>query len=88
MIVILLGLLDIVAGLTMFSLKFSTFLTPLAWIFTIIIFGRSLLYIKSFASVVDIIVSIIFIFSLIGFYNIATYIGIIWLIQKGVVSFL
>jgi len=86
MIVILLGLLDILAGLSIFTLKFS-------WgqsLVTFLIIGlvaKSLISIKSFASIIDLIVACIFIAAILGQVNILTYIGVIWLLQKGIISF-
>lgn len=86
MIVILLGILDIFAGLSIFSLK-------LAWgpmlvtIFVIYLLGKSLLSLKSFASIIDIFTAILFIIAIFNGVTALTYVGTIWLIQKGIISF-
>jgi len=86
MIVILLGLLDILAGLSIFTLKFSWGPT-LVTFFVACLIGKSLISLKSFAGIIDLIVACIFIAALLGQVNILTYIGIVWLLQKGIISF-
>ena len=87
MIVILLGLLDILAGLSIFTLKF-TWGAPVVIFFTIYLLVKSLPYIKSFASILDALVAIIFISAVIGYtLPILNVLSALWLIQKGVVSF-
>lgn len=85
MIVILLGILDIIAALSPFTLGFSwgsKFVT-IAIIYLLI---KSIPFIKSFASIVDILVAIVFIVAVLTQPSIITYIGSIWLIQKGIIS--
>lgn len=86
MIVWILGILDILAGLSIFSLYFP-WGTLVVWCFIFYLLAKSLPFIKSFASIVDIIVAIIFIVTILGYTGIWTYLGVIWLVQKGVASF-
>lgn len=86
MIVILLGILDILAGISIFALKFS-WGAPIVWFFVMYLIAKSLPFLKSVASIIDIIVACIFIFGILGQWNILTYLGALWLIQKGIVSF-
>ena len=82
----ILGLLDILAGVTLFSIKFSPVLLPLTLLFAFYLIGKSIAYFKTFASVVDIFVGIIMIFAVLDIYNIFTYLSILWLLQKGILS--
>ncbi|MDP3728118.1 MAG: hypothetical protein Q8R18_01555 [bacterium] len=86
MIVIILGILDILAGLSIFTINFSW--GPMFIGFcSLYLIAKSLPYLKSFASIMDIIVAGIFIFALLGYANtIISAIAALWLIQKGVVS--
>jgi hypothetical protein len=87
MIVIILGIIDLLAAGVLFSLNFTTALIPLAWILTLILAVKSLMFLKSFASVIDLLVVIVFVFAILGITNVLTALGILWLIQKGIVSF-
>lgn len=82
----ILGILDILAGVTLFSLKFSSFFLPIAFLFGVYLIIKSLIFFKTFASVVDILVGIIIILATLGEYNILTYLSIVWLLQKGLLS--
>ncbi|MSR86496.1 hypothetical protein EXS74_03825 [Candidatus Woesearchaeota archaeon] len=87
MIVFILGLLDILAGLSIFTLGFSW--GPVLISFLVLyLLAKSLPFITSPASIVDISVALVFIIAILGYSNtILNAICAIWLIQKGVVSF-
>jgi len=88
MIVILLGILDIFAGLSIFTLHF-TWGPALISFFIAYLTIKSLPFIKSIASIIDILVAGIFIFALLGYtIQLLNILGALWLIQKGIVSFL
>ena len=82
----ILGLLDILAGVTLFSIKFFPVLLPIALLFAFYLIGKSIAYFKTFASVVDIFVGIIMIIAVFDIYNLFTYLSILWLLQKGILS--
>ncbi len=86
MIILLLGLLDILTGLSIFTLNFSWGPT-LVWFFVLCLIGKSLISLKSIAGIIDLLVAFIFIAAILGHTGILTYIGVVWLIQKGIVSF-
>ena len=86
MLVFLLGILDILAGLSIFTVGFSWGTTlVLLSIFYLLI--KSIPFITSPASMVDFSVAIVFIAALMGYFStLLNAICAIWLIQKGVVS--
>ena len=87
MIVIILGILDILAGLSIFTLKF-TWGATLVWFFTLYLIGKSLPFFKSIASILDMLVAAVFVFTIMGYaYPLVTILSALWLIQKGIVSF-
>lgn len=87
MIVLLLGILDILAGLSIFSLSLNWGSAVVAF-FAFYLIVKSLPYLKNPASIADLCVAIVFIAALLGYANvILNAISAIWLIQKGVVSF-
>lgn len=86
MLIHLLGLLDIFAGLSIFLLP-----TPwegLVWFAVFYLVAKSLLSLRSLASIVDLAVAILFVVALLGHTTPLVYIGTVWLVQKGVISFL
>ncbi len=85
MIILLLGILDIIAALSIFTLSFS-WGTSFVWFSIIYLLIKSLPFIKSFASIIDILVAITFIVAVLTHPTLITYLGSIWLIQKGIVS--
>jgi hypothetical protein len=87
MIIYLLGILDILAGLSLFSLRFEVGYF-IAALFTVYLFLKSLVFIKNWASYIDLIVVVLFIIALVGNFNFLTYIGVLWLLQKGAFSLL
>ena len=87
MIVFLLGLLDILAALSIFTLQFS-WGAPLVIFSVIYLVIKSLPYLKSFASIIDLLVACIFLFAVFGYaVPLLNVLGSLWLIQKGVISF-
>ena len=85
MFAIILGVLDIIAALSLFLLKFS--LAPwFAAIFAIYLLIKAVIFFRDFASIIDIFVVIIFVNALLGSFNILSWLAIIWLLQKGILS--
>ena len=85
MIVQLFGLLDIIAALSVVLLKFDIFIW-LSLVLGIYLIIKSLIFIKSLASWIDLICGIGMIISFIGFFSGFSWLVLIWLIQKGIFS--
>ena len=86
MMIYLLGVLDILAGLSLFLLKLDVnffqafFATYLA--------VKGIAFIRNFASLADILCSLLFFYALYsGYFGIFAYIAMFWLLQKGIFSF-
>lgn len=87
MIVFILGTLDILSGLSIFTLGFSWGPALISFLVLYLI-AKSLPYITNPASMVDLSVAVVYIVALLGYSNtILNAICALWLIQKGVVSF-
>ena len=86
MLILILGALDILAGLSIFFLG-SAWGSQLVGIFVIYLFAKSLLSLKSIASIIDLLVAVVFAISLLWSPSPLMYIGAVWLIQKGIISF-
>ena len=86
MLIFLLGLLDIFAGLSIFLLQTSW--VSIIWLAVLYLVVKSIVSLKSLASIADLAVAILFVFALIGSSSPLVYIGTVWLVQKGVISFL
>lgn len=87
MLIFILGIMDILAGLSIFMLG-SSLGPPVVWFFVLYLVAKSLPYLRSIASIIDIVVAIVFVFAILGYVNVFTYIGVLWLLQKGIISFL
>tara|TARA_Y100000310_G_C20377371_1_gene666374 strand:+ start:425 stop:739 length:315 start_codon:yes stop_codon:yes gene_type:complete len=85
MIIYILGILDILAGLSLFALRFEVGYFVAA-LFTIYLFLKSLVFIKSWPSYLDLAVVLLFVLAIVGNYNFFTYLGVLWLLQKGAFS--
>jgi hypothetical protein len=87
MVAFILGILDILGGISLFFARWDL-LINVCWFATIFILIKSLVFIKSFASVVDIVAVILSILAMTDvMYNWVTYIVVIWWLQKGISSF-
>jgi len=82
----LLGILDILSGIMMILLKY--FSLDFAWIFVFYLGIKSLIFIKSIVSIIDLVAVFFFILALFGIYNILTLVFAVWIIQKGFFSLL
>jgi hypothetical protein len=82
---IILGVVDLLAAASFLFLKFG-FLEHLAVFFMFFLIVKGLIFIKSFASIVDIICGVFLIMAYFGIYNIITWICFAWLLQKGFIS--
>ena len=85
MIIFILGIMDILSAISLFGIKFSMGMS-VAWVFFAYLLIKSILFIRSWSSVVDLIVAGLFLAAMLGWYNIFTAIGILWLLQKGIIS--
>jgi len=87
MVVFILGIIDVIAAIALIFVRWEM-LILVSWIATAIILIKAVAFIKSFASIIDLIIVVISILALMGvMYNWATYIAIAWLLQKGISSF-
>jgi len=82
----LLGILDILSGIMMILLKYFSF--DFAWIFIFYLGIKSLIFIKSIVSIIDLIAVLFFILAMFGIHNIITLIFAVWIVQKGFFSML
>jgi len=85
MLILLLGILDILAGISLLLLKFSMGYTIAAF-FTIYLLVKGVAFITNWTSWVDLTVVAIFILALFGNFNLLTYVAVVWLLQKGIFS--
>lgn len=87
MIIYLFGLLDILAGISLLLLKFNVDFYGL--IFASYLVVKGIIFLRYLVSIADIIAGLTFFYAIYtGHFNIVSYIVIIWLIQKGVFSFM
>lgn len=84
MIVKLFGLLDILAGISLFLLKFG-FLKYFALVLAIYLIVKGVMFF-GFPGVMDIFSGIVIIIAIFSVFNVVYYIFIIWLVQKGLIS--
>lgn len=82
----LLGFLDVLAAINLILIKFS--FDSLAILFSIYLIIKGLVYIKDLISIVDIICGVVILMAFYGYYNIFTWLVVLWLLQKGIVSLL
>tara|TARA_Y100000310_G_scaffold159627_1_gene159331 strand:+ start:85695 stop:85970 length:276 start_codon:yes stop_codon:yes gene_type:complete len=87
MILKILGLSDILAAVVLIFWGLDINLVSISWIFVIYLFLRSIIFIKSPASLIDVLIGIMFIFIINGHINtILLILSILWLLQKGLFS--
>ncbi|MFH1455877.1 MAG: hypothetical protein ABIF40_02920 [archaeon] len=85
-LVYILGAIDILAGLSLLLLKFGLF-EPFAWVMLILLTIKSLPFITSFASIVDLLAAAFILLAIFGTFNAISVLAILWLLQKGLFSF-
>lgn len=87
MILLIMGLLDLVAGVMVFFAKFGMFFSVSLVLATYLII-KGLIFWKSVTSILDVVCGIVIILLAFG-YGIPFYwLASIWLVQKGIFSFL
>lgn len=87
MLIYMFGLIDLLSGIMLLTLKFSTPVIPAVIIAALLVL-KSILYIKDAASWLDIASAFFMVLAIIGYYPIINYAFSIWLLQKGIRSFL
>lgn len=87
MLLKILGMFDIISAAILFLLKYGVW-EWVAWVCVVYIVAKSVFCIKSMASIGDLAAAGLFVAAIFGYYNILTYIAVLWLLQKGIVSFL
>lgn len=85
-IVQFLGFMDFLAAVSLILLRFNIG-EGLAYFFGIWLLIKGVIFIKSFAGIIDLICAIIIFFALYGYINILTILVILWLLQKSIFSF-
>ena len=86
MILKLLGIFDILAGISLILLNVNLPLMKFVWIFAIYLIIKGIVFIKDIGSLIDLVAGI---FIILAIYNILTsfsWIFVIWLIGKGFFS--
>ena len=87
MILKILGLSDILAAILLILHGLDINLVSISWIFAIYLIIRSLIFIKSLPSLIDLSIGVMFIFIINGHINtILLILSILWLLQKGLFS--
>lgn len=86
MVVKLFGLLDIIAGIILVYLSFNN--SSLASFFVIYLLLKGLLFYGGFASIMDILAGIFIGLAAMGNFYSLSWLFVIWLIQKGILSLL
>ena len=82
MIVKLLGLVDLLAALSLFMLKYNMF-KSFALILGLIVLFKSIIFLDLFMTSMDIFSFLFIILGYFGIFNIFSWIAIVWLVQKG-----
>lgn len=85
MVVKILGVLDLLAALSILLLNFGAVKT-MALALGIYLTIKGIIFIKSITSWIDIASGILMVVAVYGYFNILTWVAAIWLTQKGVIS--
>ena len=85
MIIYALGLLDLLAGISLILLKFK--IDFLGVFFALYLIIKGVVFFRNIVSLIDLASGIVFFIALYGYYNIAMYVAAIWILQKGIISF-
>ena len=87
MIIKILGLLDIISGVFL-GLGYFGFFKEVALVFAFYLLVKSIIFIKGFASIVDLITAVVFFLVIYGINGAWVWIFVLWLLQKGFISLL
>ena len=85
MLIYILGLIDVLSGIMLLTLKFATPVIVAIIVIALLVI-KSLMYLTDAASWVDLASAFFMILAIIGYYPIINYAFILWLVQKGVRS--
>jgi len=80
------GLIDLIAAFLLLLAGFDIVFTGLFVLFLLIILGKSLIFITSWASWIDLIAVLMMALVLIDIYSFLNILAVLWLLQKGIVS--
>lgn len=83
----ILGIVDLLAGLSLILLKFNL-LKQFALIVGLVLLIKSLMFLGNIASFIDIIAVAVIVLAFFGVYGIVSWISVVWLVQKGLFSLL
>lgn len=82
----ILGLMDILTGISL-GLSYFGYFKEIGLIFALYLLIKSIIFIKGFASWVDLLTVIVFLLVIYGGYGLWVWIFVLWLLQKGIFSF-
>ena len=82
----LLGLLDILSGISLVLLRFQL-LESIAWFFVVYLTIKGLMFLPDISSFLDLFASLFILLAILGYYPLVSWLFVIWLLQKGFVSF-
>ena len=80
------GLIDLIAAFLLLLAGFDIVFTGLFVLFLLILLGKSLIFITSWASWIDLIAVLMMALVLIDIYSFLNILAVLWLLQKGIVS--
>lgn len=81
----LLGAIDILAAVSLLLLNWDIRFIP--YVFLVLFLAKSILFFTNIVSIIDIVAGIVFVLAAMGtMYNIITWITILWIAQKGILS--
>lgn len=86
--VYLFGILDIATAVCLVLLRYFPSLKMPLIVLSGLILLKSMIYIKDFASTMDILAVALIAVALLGYYPLIVYAAVIWLVQKGLRSFM
>lgn len=86
MVLKLLGLMDILSITALLLFKYGLISQKFLIIAMIYLIIKAVIFFKDFASLIDFGVAIVFALALFGIYNVLTWIAVLWILQKAVLS--
>lgn len=86
MIVKFMGLMDILSVIILFLFKYGIVSRTFVIIAAIYLFAKGVFFFRNIVSLIDFGVAIVFILALFGIYNVLTWIAMIWILQKAILS--
>ncbi|MBI2663111.1 hypothetical protein HYX15_01110 [Candidatus Woesearchaeota archaeon] len=91
MLIYIFGIMDLISAVLLILFRFDIYtsnITNLAWIFGLYLIIKGVIFIKSLTSLIDIASGALLILAIFGTVNILTWLAALWLLQKGVFTFL